>query len=149
MDIQNSLGYLLGVSSRIMKQRIDKLLAIHNLTSSQWAILSTLKNAGSMTQIDLAQSLHSDKATCGAIIELLRKNEYVEKQRNEADKRSFIITLTDKAINVIQMVEDDVHNLNISVEMNFSTDEISALKKSLKKIIEIGETSYELENRNI
>ena len=43
MEIQNSLGFILNTSAKLMKRRLDtELKAGFDITSSQWAVLKLL-----------------------------------------------------------------------------------------------------------
>ncbi len=72
-DIQDSIGYLLNVSARLIKRNLDIRLLKFDITTSQWAVLKLLSVEPILTQAQIAERLNSDRATCGSIIDRLEK----------------------------------------------------------------------------
>lgn len=135
MHIENSLGYLLNVSARLIKQHLDMSLAKYEITTSQWAIMKILSEQEELTQVEIARLLHSDKATCGTVLEKLRKQNLIEKNPHPNDKRAYCITLTKRAKDMIEDISLEAQKSNHLIERNFDKDEIKQMKQFLSIII--------------
>ncbi len=135
MEYSNFIGYLLSVSFRLLKKRIDKVLAPYDLTAPQWGVLSRLYEEDKLTLVDISAKLQSDPSTIKLIIDKLEKKRLVKRKTNKKDKRVSNICLTEEG----RLLEKPLKNL-IIIEIeyalkNFSNDEIKILKKLLKKMI--------------
>lgn len=135
MEIQNILGYLLNTSARFIKRRMDKSLDSFNLTTPQWAILKLLYNKNELTQAQIAYELKADRATTGTIILNLYEKEYIHKVIDKNDRRSYIISLTQKAKDIIKQIELIVNNITNEALEGVSEEEVKVLYDTLKQII--------------
>lgn len=135
VEIQDILGYLLGVSSRFIKRKMDKELLGYNLTTSQWAVIKLLSKEDCLTQVQIAQKLKGDKATAGSVILSLYEKKYVDKMLGQNDRRAYVISLTAKGrdtVNEINLIVDKVTGEALA---GISEDNQKILKASLEKII--------------
>lgn len=135
MKIKNSLGYLLGTSTRLMKRRMDFNLNEYGVTTSQWAILKLLSEKKQLTQKQIADELCSDKTTVGEIIKLLYEKNYIEKTTNDLDKRAFNINLTTKAKDIIDEIERKGIDVIEGALQGLDVEQIELLYKILHQII--------------
>ena len=89
MKINESLGYLIGLTNRHMKRELDNKLKEFNITTSQFACLKLLsEEEKSLTQVEIASKLRLDKVTAGAVIDKLIAKGLVSRERNIKDKRA-------------------------------------------------------------
>lgn len=135
VEIQDILGYLLGVSSRFIKRKMDKELLIYNLTTSQWAVIKLLSNEDSLTQVQIAQKLKSDKATAGSVVLNLYEKQYVDKMLGKNDKRAYVISLTKKGRDAVEEINLIADKLTREALEGISQGDQKVLKTSLEKII--------------
>ena len=96
MRAESNLGGLLGKASRLLSNRFNQDLTTYGLTIEQWSLLAVLWSEDAQNQTSLQQELLKDKATITSLVGYLVKNGFVFKDRDETDKRAFIISLTDK-----------------------------------------------------
>ncbi len=135
MNYSDSLGFLLSVSFRMLKKRIDSVLSPYNLTAPQWGVLSRLYENDGLTLVEIASRLHSDPSTIKLIIDKLNGKGFIEKISNEKDKRSARVFLTEDA----KLLETPLRTLIVSTIdsslENFTSEEHQSLKFLLKKLI--------------
>ena len=67
-----------------------------DLSPVEILVLRTLVEQGEVTQQQLAQRLSKDKAQITRLIQGLEKKQLILKQRNQNDRRSFVIMAKDK-----------------------------------------------------
>lgn len=135
MEIQNILGYLLNTSARFIKRKMDKNLEIYNLTTSQWAVIKLLFNKQKLTQAEIANELKGDRATAGTIILNLYEKKYIDKIVDKTDRRSYVITLTEKAKNAVKEIDIIAENVTKEALVGLSDDNTQVLYDALRKII--------------
>ncbi len=135
MSYSDFLGYLLSVSFRMLKKKIEVALSPYGLTAPQWGVLSRLYEKDGFTLVEISEKLYSDASTIKLIIDKLEKKGLVKRVINENDKRSSKIFLTDDA----KILEKPLKELIIKVLndclKNFSKEEEKIFKNMLKKLI--------------
>ena len=92
------LGYAIGKTNWYMKTLINKLLREEgcNITTEQWLVLKVIAANPSVSQTEIAEKSQKDKTNITRIIDLLEKSDYIERQRDENDRRMYRIHLTKK-----------------------------------------------------
>ena len=84
--------------------RIHRHLSSTGLTISQFAVLEALYQLGPQSQRDIGQKILRSSGNITMVIDNLEKNGLVRRKRNEADRRFFIVHLTDKGYNLINKI---------------------------------------------
>lgn len=135
VEIQDILGYLLGVSSRFIKRKMDKELLKYKLTTSQWAVIKLLSKEDCLTQVQIAQKLKGDKATAGSVILNLYEKKYVDKMLGQNDRRAYVISLTKKGRDAVEEINLIADKVTREALVGISEGDQKILKASLEKII--------------
>jgi MarR family transcriptional regulator for hemolysin len=138
----NNLGFLLSKTSKLLKNRFNDRLKDYGLTSSQVAVLRdmhrqelTENESKNVSPAAVAQRLHIDRPTMSGIMERLIGKEWIMAITNPEDRRSQIISLTDKSrdmINELSKQGDDVVERAVD---GFADREVEQLKVYLNRII--------------
>jgi len=84
--------------------RTHRHLSETGLTISQFAVLEALYQLGPQSQRDIGQKILRSSGNITMVIDNLEKNGLVRRKRNEADRRVFIVHLTDKGYNLINKI---------------------------------------------
>ena len=135
MEMHNTLGYLLNTSARFIKRKMDKNLERYNLTTSQWAVIKLLSKKRELTQAQIAEKLNSDRATAGTVITNLYEKKYVNKVIDEKDSRSYLISLTEKAKDIVKEIDLIVEDVTKEALTGISDEEREVLHKALRQVI--------------
>jgi len=88
------VGQLLFVATQAAQALATERLEPLGLSPRAWGVLSTLVESGPLTQIDLARALSIDRTAMVYLLDELEAQGLVERVRNPADRRSFLIHLT-------------------------------------------------------
>ena len=135
MKINESLGYLIGLTNRHMKRELDNKLKEFNITTSQFACLKLLsEEEKSLTQVEIASKLRSDKVTAGAVIDKLIAKGLVSRERNIKDKRAYVIEITDDGLSVVKNTVDAAASVNRKALKGLSDEEVDSIVFLLNKI---------------
>lgn len=149
MKIQESLGYILNTSARFMKRSLDIQLKAYDITSSQWAVLSILSVDDNLSQAEIASRIHSDRTTCGTIIDKLAAKKLVSKIRSQNDRRSYKVRILPKAMNIMHEVSSKASDVNALAVKGLSESDIKTLIKCLNTITRNLNGRFEDENHNV
>lgn len=84
--------------------RTHRHLSATGLSISQFAVLEALYHLGPLSQREIGQKILRSSGNITMVIDNLEKNGLVRRERNEADRRFFIVHLTDKGDNLINKI---------------------------------------------
>jgi MarR family 2-MHQ and catechol resistance regulon transcriptional repressor len=84
--------------------RTHRHLSSTGLTISQFAVLEALYQLGPLSQRKIGQKILRSSGNITMVIDNLEKSGLVRRERNEADRRFFIVHLTDKGYNLINKI---------------------------------------------
>ena len=84
--------------------RTHRHLSATGLSISQFAVLEALYHLGPLSQREIGQKILRSSGNITMVIVNLEKNGLVRRERNEADRRFFIVHLTDKGDNLINKI---------------------------------------------
>ena len=84
--------------------RTHRHLSATGLSISQFAVLESLYHLGPLTQREIGQKILRSSGNITMVIDNLEKTGLVRRERNEADRRFFIVHLTDKGDNLINKI---------------------------------------------
>ncbi|MGG5460553.1 MarR family winged helix-turn-helix transcriptional regulator [Clostridium sp. B9] len=114
---KENLSYAVNLCSKLLKNRMNKELEKEGITAAQFTILRdielhlSLDKQEELTPVLIASRLDMDKPTISGIISRLVAKGYLEKIENEEDKRSYLVTLTEKA----KIKMEDFSRVNVEI----------------------------------
>ncbi|WP_165329488.1 MarR family winged helix-turn-helix transcriptional regulator [Streptococcus tangpeifui] len=135
MELHESLGFLLNYSARLIKRRLDQELKQYHLTTSQWAVLKILSEHSHISQAELADLTGTDRANCGAVLDKLIAKQFVEKTLSPQDRRSYVVSITPSALELVENIVALVNQTNRQALKGFSKDEQQQFVNSLNLVI--------------
>ncbi len=135
MEIQQSLGYLLNTSARLIKRKLDVLLKNYDITTAQWAVLKLLSLEDNLSQAEIADKLNTDRATCGAVIDKLISKGLLQKELFENDRRSYRVKILPVAVSIANEVSLLAENVNYLAVQGLTDTEISVFNRCLNILI--------------
>lgn len=137
-----NLGYLIHLTSKLLKHDLNTRLEPMNFTAIQWAVIKDLElceerkaPADHFTAASIAKRLDMDKPTISGILNRLDEKGFIVRKANPEDKRSQIIELSEqcrKASASLQALSNETleHALK-----NFKEHECKALTFYLERIV--------------
>ena len=84
--------------------RTHRHLSSTGLTISQFAVLEALYQLGPLSQREIGQKILRSSGNITMVIDNLEKSGLVRRERNEADRRFYIVHLTDKGYKLIDKI---------------------------------------------
>lgn len=135
MEIQQSLGYLINTSARLVKRNLDMNIKSYGITTAQWAVLKLLSVEDNLSQAEIADKTHSDRATCGAVIDKLISKGLLQKELFENDRRSYRVRILSAALVIVDEVTLLAESVNNLAVKGLSDTEISTFTQCLNTLI--------------
>lgn len=132
--MSDSLGFLLADVSRLIRKRFDERARLIGATRAQWKTLITLSRNEGLNQGALAELLEVEPITLCRMIDRLEEAELVERRRDPADRRAWLIHLTDKAGPVLVKVRAVADDLFAEVLDGIPQSERDRLSSTLEKM---------------
>lgn len=100
--LNDSLGFLLGVAYRKISNLLSQRLKEYDITPEQWSVLYRVYEHDGLIQKDIAARSGKDKPTTTRILDSLEAKQFIRKQVEQSDRRSFHIYCTDKGRSLIE-----------------------------------------------
>ncbi|MEU6389715.1 MarR family winged helix-turn-helix transcriptional regulator [Streptomyces sp. NPDC046939] len=88
-------GYLLHKAGSILMEDAERALAEQGMRMRYFYVLAALESDLTLSQQDLSRLFHLDPTTMVALIDEMERAGHVERRRNPADRRRYILRLTD------------------------------------------------------
>lgn len=91
-----TIGYHVGILSRLYLKRINEKLIPTGITGSQWSILRLLSQ-GPLTQREICTNLSIEASSVSTMLHSLEAEGWVNRSSDEHDKREKRVALSTKA----------------------------------------------------
>jgi MarR family transcriptional regulator, transcriptional regulator for hemolysin len=108
-----------------------------DITPEQWTVLKRLAENDGINQKELAVKAEKDQPTVTRILDILERKELISKQKNEEDRRSFILFITDKGLAVKDELTPFIEDLwEKKILSGISEEELKVYRSVLVKMNE-------------
>ena len=105
-----------------------------NITPAQAKIIVSAYESGELCQRQLESFTTCNKSTLSSILDTMEKNGYIIRKESKVDCRKKIITLTDKSIKIVNILNDDRKKLLSEFSKDISDEEYRIFSDVLNKI---------------
>ncbi|MDT8860650.1 MarR family transcriptional regulator [Alkalihalobacillus sp. MEB130] len=135
-DLENRVGYQIGVVAHLMHNQLNQKLADYGVTHAQFKVLYQLKEHQELVQSNLQNRLYIKASTMNGIIESMLKNELIIKKDSEKDRRSKVITLTTKGEQLEEKLWNEIGKMDTELTQIFSDEEKRSFVSYLRRIVQ-------------
>ena len=129
-NIEKDLRYISG----IIKQKGREMLSTYKITPPQFIALQWLFEDGDKTIGELSNKMYLACSTTTDLVDRMEKNLLVERVKNPNDRRVVRIHLLEEGKRIIDEVIKKRQAYLEEVLVDFSSEEIQLLQKSLTKL---------------
>lgn len=129
-----SLGFLLGDTTRLMRRVSAIYLEEHQITVAQMRALIYVGRREGIRQVELAEILEIQPITLARLIDHLSENGLVERRADPRDRRAFQLFLTDAAAPLIALINDRSDVFQQQAFEGLTPDQIETFFLSLNKV---------------
>ncbi len=128
------LGTLIHDVAYLLRRDIDSRLKPYNLTRVKWLALGVIERNGPMSQTELADALELGTASVGRLVDRLVEREFVIRQQDPNDRRSYMLETSPTAEALMRDVTSVTDDYKAEILTVLNDSEISALRSGLSKL---------------
>lgn len=134
MNINEFFGYIINLTARNMKKKLETEIKKYDITIPQWAVLKVLSEEDNLTQAEVAEKLSADRATTGAVIDKLINKKLVCRNQCENDRRANRVCISDCGQELAKKISDEAVKCNSKALEGFKEEEIEQLVMYLHRV---------------
>ena len=138
-NLQSSIGYLLGLTSRVHEKRLETQLREISLSRVAFTVLFAVGRAGRAQPSEIAYFLHAEPPAVSRALKALEKDGLIIVGRADSDKRVHLVGLTPKGQESLRNGIQAAIEANGFIRDALSGAELEALGEMLSKIRGPGE----------
>ncbi len=101
----------------------------------QWIALYYLGLEECINQKELAEKMQIKESTVARLVDRMERENLVERQRNENDRRVFNLVLTEKGLRYRETLLPEGEKFNDIVSKDITEDEMETFMSVLKKMV--------------
>jgi DNA-binding MarR family transcriptional regulator len=132
--LQDSLGYLVKRTQRLMHDRIEAVFASQGITFQQWVVLMHLRDGLATSVAGLCQELRHDSGAMTRLIDQLEERGFIARRRQAADRRIIDLELKPAGRKMVEsLIPLAVDTLNGALG-GFTKTEVQQLKSLLVRL---------------
>jgi len=132
--VKKPLGKEINELGRDIRKIFNYHLDGYSLGDGQFKILYEVFNNPGISQDRLSKKRNVDKTTIAKAIKKLINNGYIEKKKDEIDKRIYCLLCTEKAIQLIPEIKRIIKLENEVITEGFSQEELTFFRNIIKKM---------------
>jgi DNA-binding MarR family transcriptional regulator len=129
---QKTLGRMIYFMAQDIKNLAERVLAPYDLTLEQFQTLKVLSPTSGMTQRQLGLAINKNPANMTRILDRLEAKSLTVRQQDPADRRAYLIFLTDKGSALLDMVMVVFDRFSASVHEGLTGE----MKQTTRKVLE-------------
>ncbi|KGX93778.1 MarR family transcripitonal regulator [Pontibacillus halophilus JSM 076056 = DSM 19796] len=133
-DLENRVGYHINVVSHMLRNKYNEELAKYDVTMAQAKVLYVLRSNGEQTQNELQEKLYVKASSVNGIVETMLKKGLIEKRTSDIDRRTKIITLSQKGTQLETKLRHVIYDLETELGEGFSEEELKVMISWLKRM---------------
>jgi DNA-binding MarR family transcriptional regulator len=128
-----------SAGSMVLLTRLNRLVYRHateealGMRLKQFALLSMLRDQGSVSQQALGEQMHVDANNLVLLLNDAEANGWVERRRDPTDRRRHIVVLTDAGVEALKRAEEAIEDVEDQVLGPLNAEERATLRRLLQK----------------
>ena len=137
MKKEYEIGAQIHMLSRKIKRKLDEAFVSYGITGVQAIMLKFINDKsreGKVYAKDIECEFDMRRATIAGILQLLEQNQLITRKAEGSDARLKEITITKKALEIINNVDSSIAELEKRLEKNMSKEERKNFLKTLDKL---------------
>jgi DNA-binding MarR family transcriptional regulator len=130
------MGFIIGQTYRKIIQLLFHRLKEYDITPEQWTVLYRISQQDGINQKEIAVRTGKDQPTTARILDALYKKGLVQKEMSTADRRAFLVYLTDKGQVLVEQTTPVEKRVIDDLISGINQSEIELVKKVLMQMSE-------------
>ncbi|MDL2059909.1 MarR family transcriptional regulator [Mesosutterella sp. AGMB02718] len=134
MELDSTLGYILGRVSRKVHYRLDGIFKSRDITIEQWVGLRIIHEDGPLCQKKLSDLMEKNQNTVKALVDRLEGKGLIRRSVDPGDKRNLILELTGQGLALLRSLSPLEAEVNALIEGSLTPRQTDTLKNLLLKL---------------
>lgn len=132
----NALGCTIARTSWYTKSLIAKLLREEEsgITYEQWLVLNVIVANPALSQTQIAELSQKDKTNITRLIDVLEKGGFIERRKDDYDRRMYRIYATQAGLNKLKEVEPLLERAEAIITNSLTKEEKEAFIEALNAV---------------
>ena len=132
------MSFLSGISQTMRCYSLfrAKRLEPVGVVGYQYLYLTNICRNPGVSQDELADMLIFNKSSVARQLATLEQNGFVERRRNEKDKRELLVYPTQKALDILPVINDAIREFRESISRGLTEEEWEQLELLLRRVQE-------------
>jgi DNA-binding MarR family transcriptional regulator len=128
-----------SAGSMVLVTRLNRLVYRYateealGMRLKQFALLSVLREQGSMAQQALGEQMHVDPNNLVLLLNDSEASGWLERRRDPSDRRRHIVVLTDSGVEALSHAEEAIEDVEDQVLGPLTAEERATLRRLLQK----------------
>ncbi len=131
--LEECISFLLSKAAQQVTRRAREVLAPHNVTPVQYAVLKTLATAGPISGVEIGRRMTLDSASVTGVLDRMESQGLVERQPNPDDRRAQLIVMSPHATDLMPTLEGVMDCLNAEADTLMGTQK-PEVTQSLRRL---------------
>ncbi|MEZ6142648.1 MAG: MarR family transcriptional regulator [Zavarzinella sp.] len=121
-------------TSDVFHNAIGRLLREYGLTQSQYNVLRILRGEGTpMPCQEISNRMIQVVPAMTGLLDRLEAQDYIVRERSAEDRRSVFISLTERATEVLSMIDQPIEQMHEALIGHLNEEELKELSRLLEK----------------
>ncbi|WP_242220990.1 MarR family winged helix-turn-helix transcriptional regulator [Bacillus cereus group sp. BfR-BA-01380] len=133
--ILESYGFLTGKVEQLLELDLIEKLKPYDINARQYGVLIKINEKPNLSQKEIAAELKIDRTTMVDFIDHLESLQYVTRIKNQKDRRSYCIQITNKGQEVLENCWGLLTQSEMDILSSLTKEEQLFLKTCLLKIL--------------
>ena len=135
-ELHDRLDYLLCKLADVTKKRADDIFLVETgIRGAHHAVLRVLKTQGGMSQRNLAEALFVDQSTIVDLIDQLQNRGLVERDRDPADRRAYLLRLTHDGGRTLRKADRTAASIQGEMFGELDDAQLAALREAVTSLL--------------
>lgn len=131
IPLLSSTGFMLHKVGMLLIAAAEESLAAHGMRLRYFYVLAALQNSDEFSQQDLSAMLGVDPTSMVTVIDEMEAKGHALRRRNPADRRRYIVQLTDEGRTALAAASESV----LQLERDFLSDLSADAQESLHTVL--------------
>ncbi|MCX7523303.1 MarR family transcriptional regulator [Microbacterium sp. STN6] len=127
-----TLLYLTKQLELAVRSQLDEVVSAESLTSLQYTALTVLERHPGLTSAELARNSFVRAQTTAQMVNALDERGLIERLRDPASKRQYLLSLTDDGARVLDRLREPVADIERRMVAGLDDSEIAAFRRALR-----------------
>ncbi|QDC44597.1 MarR family winged helix-turn-helix transcriptional regulator [Methylophilus medardicus] len=124
-SIKSQIGFLIKRVQQGLRGKMDEALSQHGLTTSQYAVLSHLREATYLSNAELARLSFVSAPTMIRIVQELERIGFIDRTENKVHRKAVDITISPEGARVLNQCDSIVQGIQQQMLSGFTKDDIT------------------------